>query len=91
MPTGQEEDDVKAIGAVSRLRKAMAEAGLVLISTGALKEMQAFDDEVSCPYCAEWNHASVGPNESIDIACIGCGGAFGVTLVRYLVASDYPD
>jgi len=74
-----------------RIRKAMAEAGLVLISTGALKEMQAFDDEVSCPYCAEWNHTSVSPDELVDVCCVGCGGAFGVTLVRYLVASDYPD
>ena len=80
------ETDQEAIGAMARLRKAMAEAGLVLISIEALQAIRAVEDEVPCPYCSEWNHITAIPDEEVEVTCIGCGGVFNSNLVRYLTA-----
>ena len=52
----------------------------------AIRSLQRFEDEVECPYCAEWNHATALPDEEVEIACIGCGKVFVSNLVQYLTA-----
>lgn len=83
-----EEECARAWG---RIRKAMKESGLVLVSTEALKEgfIQPFQDEVSCPYCAEWNTVEALPDEEITVECIGCGKFFKSNLVQYLTAEMF--
>ena len=85
------ETDKEAIGAMARLRKAMAEAGLVLISIEALQAIRTVEDEVSCPYCSEWNHVTALPDETVTVKCIGCGRKFTAELVQYLSVGDFEE
>jgi len=80
------EDDVTLV--VAAIRKALDDAGMVFITTDALKEIVGhFEEEVSCPYCAEWNTVTVSrQDEECEVTCIGCGGVFNLSLVQYLTA-----
>lgn len=72
----------------ARIRKAMSDAGLVLISTDAIKEgfVVPFEEEVSCPHCTEWNAVKAFPDQEIIVLCVGCGKKFKSVLVQYLTS-----
>ena len=57
----------------------------------AILELQRFEEEVSCPWCSEWNHVTALPDEMVEVTCIGCGLRFTAELVQYLSVGELLD